>query len=312
MTLIIKSGGAAVFHHWQDAFAEIAPELKVRLWSDPTVDPSEIRYAMVWDPEPGRLAQFPNLQLIIGSGAGVERIVTDPALPTHLPLVRMTTPETAQIMGEYVTWAVLSLMRRIPQILADNAIRRFDETLVGDTAPDTRVGIMGLGALGSRAAEMLVALGFPVAGWSTRPKSIQGVESFVGDDAFPAFLARTDILVCLLPLTPATAGIIRADTLARLPKGAGVVNAGRGPHVVQPDLIAALDSGHLRGAVLDVFPVEPLPQDDPAWTHPGIIVTPHVASFGSRRVRARHVRRLIAAFERGEDLPGRYDPARGY
>ena len=312
MTLIIKSGGAAVFHHWQEAFAEAAPGLPIRLWSDPEVDPAEIRYAMVWDPEPGRLGRFPNLQLIIGSGAGVERIVADPDQPTHQPLVRMTTPETAQIMGEYVTWAVLSLMRRIPQILADNAVKRFDETLVGDTAPDTRVGIMGLGALGSRAAEMLVALGFPVAGWSTRPKAIAGVESFVGDAALPAFLGRTDILVCLLPLTPATTGIIRAETLALLPPGAGVVNAGRGPHVVQADLIAALDRGHLRGAVLDVFPVEPLPQDDPAWTHPGIIVTPHVASFGSRRVRARHVRRLIAAFEAGEELPGRYDPARGY
>ncbi len=312
MTLIIKSGGAAVFHHWQAAFAEAAPDLPIRLWSDPTVDPAEIRYAMVWDPEPGGLARFPNLQLIIGSGAGVERIVADPQLPTHLPLVRMTTPETAQIMGEYVCWAVLSLMRMIPQILADNAQRRFDETKVGDTAPDTRVGIMGLGALGSRAAEMLVALGFPVAGWSTRPKSIAGVESFVGDDQLPAFLARTDCLVCLLPLTQATTGIIRAETLALLPRGAGVVNAGRGPHVVQTDLIAALDSGHLRGAVLDVFPVEPLPQDDPAWTHPGIIVTPHVASFGSRRVRARHVRRLIAAFEAGAELPGRYDPGRGY
>jgi glyoxylate/hydroxypyruvate reductase A len=312
MTLIIKSGGAAVFHHWQEAFAEAAPDLPVRLWSDPTVDPADIRYAMVWDPEPGRLAQFPNLKLIIGSGAGVERIVSDPHLPAHVPLLRMTTPETAQIMGEYVCWAVLSLMRRIPQILADNAVRRFDETLVGDTAADTRVGIMGLGALGARAAEMLVALGFPVAGWSTRPKAIPGVESFVGDAALPGFLARSDIVVCLLPLTPATTGILRAETLALLPRGAGVVNAGRGPHVVQPDLIAALDSGHLRGAVLDVFPVEPLPPDDPAWAHPAIITTPHVASFGSRRVRARHVGRLIAAFEASEDLPGRYDPARGY
>lgn len=312
MTLIIKSGDAAAFVQWKAHFADCAPGLEVRNWSDPDVMAEQVRYALVWEPTLGRLASFTNLRLIVSAGAGVEHVLRDPDRPAQLPLLRMTTPETAQIMGEYVCWAALSLMRRVPEILVDQVRKRFDSTLTGETAPDTRVGVMGLGALGTKAAEMLAGLGFHVAGWSTRPKAIAGVESFVGDAALPSFLARSDILVCLLPLTPATTGIIRAETLALLPASASVINAGRGGHVVLPDLIAALDTGHIRGAVLDVFDPEPLPADNPAWTHPAIIVTPHVASFGSRRVRARHVARQIAAFEAGEALTGLYDPARGY
>lgn len=312
MTLLIKSGDAVAFAEWHRWFSEFAPGLAVRNWADPDIVPDEVRYAMVWEPEAGRLASFANLRLICSAGAGVDHILADSHLPAGLPLVRVTTEDTAQRMGEYVAWAVLSLMRRIPEILALRAARGWDSTLVGETAPDTRVGVMGLGAMGARSAEMLVALGYRVAGWSTRPKEIAGVEGFVGDGALPAFLDRTDILVCLLPLTPATSGIIRADTLALLPKGAGVINAGRGGHVIERDLLAALNSGHVASAVLDVFDPEPLARDNPLWEHERVIVTPHVASFGSRRVRARHVAGVIAAFERGEPLPGLYDPLRGY
>jgi len=312
MTLVIKSGDEQAFLEWQASFAEFAPDLEVRFWSDPTLDPEAIKYAMVWDPEPGRLAQFPHLKLISSSAAGVDHILRDPHLPRHLPLVRVTTSDTSQRMGDYVCWAALSLLRRIPEILVNQAERGFDESLNGEAATETRVGVMGLGALGSRAAAMLAGLGFQTAGWSGSPKSIAGVESFAGADALAPFLARTDILVCLLPLTPATTGIICAETIAQLPRGAGIVNVGRGGHVVDADLLAALDSGLLRGAVLDVFHPEPLAKDHPFWAHPKIIVTPHVASFGSRRVRARHVAGVIAALERGEKLPGLYDPVRGY
>lgn len=312
MTLLIRSGGESVFHEWQAHFAEFAPGLRVRYWADPEVALEDVRYVMVWDPEPGRIAQFPNLKLICSAAAGVDHILRDPYLPKHLPLVRVTTSETAQRMGDYVCWAALTLLRRVPELMVLQAERGWDSDVTGEPATDTRVGVMGLGAMGLRAAQMLAGLGFQTAGWSSRPKEIPGVESFSGDAEFSAFLARTDILVCLLPLTPDTKGIIRAETIAQLPKGAGIINAGRGGHVVNEDLIAALDSGHLSGAVLDVFDTEPLPKDSPFWAHPKIMVTPHVASFGSRRVRAKHVAGVIAAFERGDALPGLYDPVRGY
>lgn len=312
MTLLIRSGGRSVFPEWQAGFAEFAPDLDVRHWNDASVTPEQVRYVMVWEPEPGRLAQYPNLKLICSAGAGVDHILCDPHLPAHLPLVRVTTQDTAQRMGDYVCWAALSLLRRLPEILMHQVNREWDVGLTGEAATSRRVGVMGLGAMGARTAEMLAGLGFQTAGWSANPKTIAGVESFAGDDALPAFLARTEILVCLLPLTQATMGIIRAGTIALLPAGAGVINAGRGGHVINADLIAALDSGHLSGAILDVFDPEPLPKDDAFWSHPKVIVTPHIASFGSRRVRARHVAGVIAAFERGEALPGLYDPIRGY
>lgn len=312
MTLLIRSGGPSAFAEWRTAFNEFAPGLDVRTWTDPDVAEADVRYVMVWDPEPGRIAQFPNLRLICSAAAGVDHILRDPHLPRHLPLVRLTTADQSQRMAEYVSWAVLSLMRRMPEILCSNAARGFDSSLTGETAAETRVGVMGLGAMGARSAELLVALGYQVAGWSNSPKQVARVESFAGPAAFGAFLARSDIVVCLLPLTPSTAGVIRAETIALLPVGACIVNAGRGGHVITPDLIAALDADRLGGAILDVFDLEPLPKDSPLWSHPKVLLTPHVASFGSRRVRARHVAGLIAAFERGDPLPGLYDPVKGY
>jgi glyoxylate/hydroxypyruvate reductase A len=312
MTLLVRSGGASAFAEWHAAFKEFAPDLQVRTWTDPEVADADIRYVMVWDPEPGRIAQFPNLRLICSAAAGVDHILRDPLLPRHLPLVRLTTADQSQRMAEYIGWSVLSLMRRLPEILVNNAAHGFDSGLTGETASETRVGVMGLGAMGARSAEVLVALGYQVAGWSNSPKRIEGVESFAGPEAFGAFLARSDILVCLLPLTPSTVGIVRAETIEQLPPGACIVNAGRGGHVVTQDLVEALDSGHLGGAILDVFDPEPLPKDSPLWSHPKVLLTPHVASFGSRRLRARHVAGLIAAFERGEVLPGLYNPVKGY
>lgn len=312
MTLLVRSGNAEAFAEWHAAFAECAPNLRVRNWSDPGVDPNSVEYVMVWEPEHHRIARFPNLRMICSAAAGIDHILADPGLPRHLPLVRLVTPDQAQRMGDYVCWAVLSLVRRIPDIIAEQRARGFDTALTGESATDTRVGVMGLGAMGARSAAMLAGLGFQVAGWSNSAKHIAGVADFVGDAAFGAFLARSDVLVCLLPLTPSTTGIIRADTLAQLPQAAGVVNAGRGRHVVDADLIAALDNGHIAGAVLDVFDPEPLPREHPYWAHPKVIVTPHVASFGSRRVRARHIAGVIAAFERGEAFAGLYDPLRGY
>ena len=284
----------------------------MRWWQDPAVDLAAVPYVFLWNPTPGWLATLPNLRLILSSGAGVDHITSDPAWPRHVPIVRMGGPETAQRMGEYVCLAALALLRDLPTAIAGQAARRWVEMPTGRTAPETRVGIMGLGNLGAHAARMLVGLGFQVSGWSRTAKSLPGVECYAGPAERDAFLAGADILVCLLPDTPETRSAIRADTIALLPPGAGVVNAGRGGHVVLPDLLTALDAGRLSGAVLDVFETEPLAGDAAVWEHPRVVVTPHVASLASRRARAGYVMNAIDAFEQDLGVPNHFSVARGY
>jgi len=312
MILVVKSGGEAALAEWREHFAEFAPGLECRWWDDSALDPTNVDFALVWDPEPGRLARFPRLRAIFGSGAGVDAIIADPDLPRHVPLVRCVPPEATQRMAEFVVWSVLSLNRDARRMAIAQAGREWDYFEAPFAAAEQTVGIMGLGSMGQRAAEVLRAIGVPVLGWSRTRKAVPGVECFAGRAELPAFLARSQVLVCLLPATPETAGIIAAPLLAGLPRGAGLVQVGRGVHQVLPDILAALDSGQLSGAVLDVFEPEPLPPDSPAWTHPRVTVTPHVASLPSRRDRARYVAGCIARLGRGEPLPNLFDPARGY
>ncbi len=310
--ILVKSGGEASMPEWRQLFAELAPQLEPRWWDDATVDREAVRYVLVWDPEPGRLAKLPNLRVIFGTGAGVDFITADPDLPRHLPLVRMATPGAAQRMAEFVCWAALSLLKGARRIGAGQAERRWDYFEPDRTAPETTVGIMGLGHMGAAAARMLQGLGFAVIGWSRGRKDLPGVESFCGDAERDAFLARSRILVCLLPATEETRGLIAAPLLEKLPRGAGLVQVGRGSQQRTADILAALDAGQLSGAVLDVFEQEPLPPDHPAWTHPGVLVTPHLASLPPRRERVAYVAQQIAAFEAGGALRNLYDPARGY
>lgn len=312
MILVVKSGGEQALPAWRACFAEVAPHLHLRWWDDPTLRPEQVDYALVWDPEPGRLAGLPRLRAIFGSGAGVDAIIADPGLPRGVPLVRCVPPEATQRMGEFVCWAVLSLAKEARRMALAQAQRQWEWFEPPFAAAQRTVGIMGLGAMGERAAQMLAALGIPVVGWSRSAKSVPGVEGFAGAAELQRFLARSDVLVCLLPATAQTRGIIAAPLLAQLPRGAGLVQVGRGALQVLPDILAALDSGHLCGAMLDVFEPEPLPPESPAWTHPRVTVTPHVASLPSRLERARYVAHAIAAFERGESLPNLYDPERGY
>ncbi len=309
--LVVKSGWPEAVAEWRAHFSAAAPDLIVRSWDDPSIDPAAVRYALVWDPEPGRLARFPGLRVIFGTGAGVDLIVSDPALP-DVPVIRCVPEEATQRMGEFVCWAVLSLLVDARRMAIGQAEGRWDYFERQEFAPERTVGIMGLGAMGMRAARMLAALGFPVIGWSRTRKSVEGMDCYAGAAERDAFLARSEILVCLLPTTVETRGLIAAPLLAKLPRGARLANVGRGAQQTLDDIMAALDSGQLSGAVLDVFDPEPLPGDHPAWSHPRVLVTPHVASLPTRRDRARYVSTLIAAHERGEDLPNRYDPARGY
>jgi glyoxylate/hydroxypyruvate reductase A len=310
--LLVKSGGDEAVPEWQTGFREVAPDLQVRGWNDPSVDPGAVTYVLVWEPEPGRIAGYRNLRAIFSSAAGVDHILRDPTVPAHLPIVRMVSEETSQTLGEYCCLAALSILRDYPRMIAAQAERRWDTFEPPHTAWDKRVGIMGFGTIGQVAARMLGGLGFQLAGWARSHKIVHGITMFAGDDELPAFLSSCDIVVNLLPDTPQTRGILDARRLAMLPRGAGVVNGGRGTAIVLPDLIAALDSGQIGAAVLDVFEEEPLPAEHPAWAHPRITVTAHLAGYASRRARAASVAATLAALERGETVPHLYDPIRGY
>jgi glyoxylate/hydroxypyruvate reductase A len=310
--LLVKSGGSAALPEWQALFAELAPGLTVQGWDDPGVDPDTVTYVLVWEPEPGRLARYCNLRVIFSTAAGVDHITRDPSLPNAIPIVRMASEETAQTVGEYVCLAALSILRDAKRLAAAHAEARWDPFEPPRTALTTRVGVMGLGNIGQVAVRMLRGLGFPVAGWARSHKARTDIETYAGIEKLEGFLARSDILVGLLPETPETRGLLDRSRLALLPRGAGIVNAGRGSLIVMPDLIAALEEGQLGAAFLDVFEPEPLPADHPAWRHPRITVTSHVAGFASRCARARAVVAALEGYERCETLPNLYQPDRGY
>jgi glyoxylate/hydroxypyruvate reductase A len=295
---------------WREQLTRLMPEHAMRVWPD-IGDPAEIDYALVWRPEPGLLAALPNLKLILSLGAGVDHILADPLLPRHVPIVRLVDPCLSEAMSEYVALQVLRLHRLDLDYRAQQQARIWRE-LEQKNAADRPVGILGFGEIGRAAGRRLRALGFPVAGWSRRARTVAGFTTFAGRDGLERLLARTEILVCLLPLTAATEGILCARNFAALPKGAGLVNAGRGAHLVEEDLIPALDTGQLSAAALDVFRAEPLPPEHPFWRHPRILVTPHVAGVTNPATAAPIIADAIRRFESGRPLRNRVDPARGY
>src|ERR1700736_2655706 len=251
------------------------------------------------------------LERILSLGAGVDHLPGDPQLPRHLPIVRLVDPHMTAAMSEYVVLQVLRLHRRDLDYRAQQEARDWRE-LDQKNAADRRVGILGFGELGQDAAHKFKALGFDVAGWSRSAKTAAGIATYAGAAGLPPLLARSEILVCLLPLTPETEGILNARSLALLPQGAALVNAARGAHLVEEDLLAALASGQVSAAVLDVFADEPLPLGHPFWHHPRIVVTPHVAAFTNPATAAPIILDNIRRFEEGRSLLNRVDPARGY
>ncbi len=257
------------------------------------------------------LATLPNLRMIFGLGAGIDHLLRDPDLPRHVPIVRLVDPYMTDAMSEYVALSVLRLHRQDLDYIAQQreAVWREREQ---KNAAERPVGILGFGTLGQDAGKKLRSLGFDVAGWSRSEKPLPGFATFAGADGLDRLLARSEIVVCLLPLTPATRGILDARAFARMPQGAAIVNAGRGGHVVEADLLAALDSGRLSGAVLDVFDDEPLPPAHPFWRHPRVIVTPHVAAETHPATAAPLVRDAIRQCEAGLPIANRVDLARGY
>lgn len=295
---------------WQGALARLLPDQDVRTWPEAGA-PEEIEFAIVWAPQPGELKRYPNLRAIFSLGAGVDHILGDPDLPAGVPVVRLVDPELTRQMSEYVALNVLRHHRHLP-VYEHFQRKGVWRRLAAPEAASTGVGLMGLGVLGSDAARKLGPFRFRLMGWTRRLRRLEGVRCFHGREGLRPFLARTNILVCLLPLTPATTGILNAETFAALPPGAAVINCARGGHLVERDLLEALDSGHLSGATLDVFETEPLPEGHPFWSHPKITVTPHVAGMTLPRSGAGRVAANIRRLRKGEPLVDVVDLEAGY
>ena len=300
---------------WAAAFRKAAGASRVRTWPDAMGDPKDTAVACVWRAPHGLLATLPNLKLIVNLGAGADYLLADPALP-DVPIIRAADPDLSMRVTEYVVLHTLHYHRRQPLYDAQQRARVW-KGHHQPAASEVNVGVMGLGVIGAEAARVLARIGFRVAGWSASAKSIEGVDVFFGDDGLEPFLARTEILICLLPLTEATRGILNRRLFARLKRdgaadGAFVINAGRGGLQIDADILAALDDGTLSGATLDVFPQEPLPSDSPMWSHPKVTVTPHNAGDVLPAFMAAGVMRQIERFERGEALLNTVDRRRGY
>jgi glyoxylate/hydroxypyruvate reductase A len=293
---------------WTDHLRRLMPDLDIRTTDD---DPGRIAYCIAWKPEPGSLRRLPKLRAVFSMGAGVDGIVADPTYPAHVPLIRVVDDTLSQAMSEYVVLHVLYWHRRAHDLAALQRLRKWRQ-LLAPRADAMRVGILGFGVLGQAAAAALKPLNYRLAGWSATPKHVADVKSFHGAVGLAPFLNESDILVCLLPLTPATRGILNAETFAQLPRGACVINCARGGHLVEKDLIAALDSEHLRGATLDVFATEPLPEASPLWTHPKVVVTPHAAAMTDPASFMRSVAHTIRRIEQGHPPENVVDFARGY
>ncbi|HEX3675367.1 MAG TPA: glyoxylate/hydroxypyruvate reductase A [Rhizomicrobium sp.] len=297
---------------WTTPLSEIAPDLKLAVDTRDAYKPEDIDYVLSFRPAPGFLATLPNLKAVFSLGAGVDGFLADKDYPKNVPLVRFVDHTLSREMAQFVVMHVLIHHRQ--QRFFDQAQKdaKWRQAIPPRRTEDTRIGILGLGEIGQIAGEHLRDLDFPVSGWSRSRKTVDGIRSYAGASELDAFLASSDILVCLLPLTPDTRGILDKATFAKLPFGAFVINVARGGHLIEPDLIAALDNGHLSGAVLDVFQTEPLPEDSPLWQHPKVTATPHVAAISDPRVAAKYVHDRIVKQQAGEALDNLVDLEKGY
>jgi glyoxylate/hydroxypyruvate reductase A len=260
-----------------DELKRLDPDLDIRLWPQ-FGNADKVEFVLTWNHPLGEFNQFKNLKCIASLGAGIDHILRDPDLPHGVPITRVVQSSMSQFMSEYVILSVLHYCRQFDIYKKDLAAKRW-QPRIPLLARDIGIGIMGMGQLGADAARKLTQLEFKVAGWSQSLKNIDGVKSFAGDQALDDFLSRTHILICLLPLTPATRGVLNRRTFEKLPAGAYLINVARGAHLIEEDLLTALESGHLAGACLDVFQTEPLPADHPFWDHPNIMITPHISSI---------------------------------
>ncbi len=295
---------------WRKAWKRQAPEIDVQVYPDIT-DREAVRYALVWEPPSGLLASLPNLEVIFSIGAGIDHIVKDPERPKQLPVVRMVEAGLTAGMSEFVAMSVLWHHRDMALYAEQKRARNWN-VVEPILAKERTLGFLGMGALASDAASKLAAFDFQMHGWSRSPKEVTGVTMHHGADGLAAILAASEILVCLLPLTQETEGLLNAERLALLPKGAAVINVARGGLVVEPDLLAALESGQVGSATLDVFRQEPLPETSPFWDHPRVVITPHIAAKTMADTAVEAVVANIRRYESGQPLLNVVDFSRGY
>lgn len=300
---------------WMERFGDVCKDRRLVLLPDDRVDPADVHYAAVWKPTRGALSAFPNLRAIFNLGAGVDALMEDPSLP-KVPVVRVAIGDLTSRMTEYVVMHVLMHHRQQLYLSRCQQQKKWEPRFQW-AAGEIEVGIMGLGTLGRDAAEVLHRLGFRVSGWSATPKSIPGVRCFAGQANLAPFLSRTNVLVCLLPLTAETRHILNRNLFSQLnhdsPLGAPVlINAGRGGLQVEADILECLTDGTLGSATLDVFESEPLPGQSPLWSHRRVIVTPHNAADTDPTEISGYVARQIELFEAGKPLDNVVDVSRGY
>ncbi|RZL95376.1 MAG: glyoxylate/hydroxypyruvate reductase A [Variovorax sp.] len=294
---------------WASLFAKNAPEIPFHIWPD-TGKADRVRYLAAWMLPQDIERQFPHLELFFSTGAGIDQFDLA-ALPPDLPVVRMVEPGVVAGMVEYATMAVLALHRDLPTYIRQQRERRGAAHRVYP-ASKRRVGVLGLGVLGCAVLDQLRTLGFQLAGWSRTRREVDGVACYAGQEELPAMLANTDILVCLLPLTQETRGILDSTLFAHLPRGASLVHVGRGTHLDHQALLDALETGWLSGAVVDVTDPEPLPAGHPFWAHPKILLTPHIASMTQPETAVEQVLANIRRHEAGAPLIGLVDRSLGY
>ena len=293
---------------WQTLFAEHYPEEELEIWPD-VKNPDKVEVALLWNHPAGILSQFPNLRLISSMGAGVDHILRDPAIPAHLPITRIVDERLSQSMNRYVAACVLHYHRRLVHF---GALQRMEKWDMSAPEEEVKIGILGMGELGLEAAKTLAALNFEVFGLNRSGKKAGGEIPCYAEDQMDEFLAQSQVLVCMLPLTEATKGILNTHLFNRLPKGTCLINAARGAHLREDDLIPALDKGQLSYAYLDVFQEEPLPKGHPYWQREDIFITPHIASVTNPEATVPLVMDNIARMRAGKELRFRVDREKGY
>ena len=271
----------------------------------------DINFALCWKPKPGLLASLPNLQLIFSMAAGFDHILQDPERPIHVPIVRIIDHTLSNMMAEYAIYAVLGFHRHMLEFTQDQRDNVWAARWPRYTA-DVNVGILGIGAIGTNVANKLSMFGFQVHGWSRSQKSLRGITCHYGQDGLSEMLPLCEQIVCVLPLTEETKGILNNETLNTLPKGSYVTNIGRGGHINDADLLEALNSGQIAGAFLDVFSEEPLPQGHPYWQHNKVIMTPHIAGEVIPKSCAKSIANNISRFRSGQPICGIANLDRGY